>query len=99
MDAFRAHLERASRIVRTWPKWKQELLGGRANGAETMAGEINTTNDMAVGMIGDSVVIMRDVGIARPIPRSDALRMAAWIVAIADDNDEFDAILNAVRNT
>lgn len=30
-DAFIKHLEDASRIVATWPKWKQELLGGVAS--------------------------------------------------------------------
>ena len=29
-DAFVKHLEHASRVVRTWPAWKQELLGGKA---------------------------------------------------------------------
>lgn len=28
---FVEHLDRASRIVRTWPKWKQEILGGTAS--------------------------------------------------------------------
>ena len=29
-DAFHRHLERVSRSVAKWPKWKQELLGGKA---------------------------------------------------------------------
>ena len=27
-DAFIKHLEHASEVVRTWPEWKQEILGG-----------------------------------------------------------------------
>lgn len=30
-DTFAMHLERASSVVRTWPAWKQELLGGTAS--------------------------------------------------------------------
>lgn len=29
-DVFKAHLEKASKIVSTWPAWKQKLLGGNA---------------------------------------------------------------------
>lgn len=29
-DSFLEHLKRASQEVSTWPKWKQELLGGEA---------------------------------------------------------------------
>jgi len=28
--AFMAHLEYASKIVQSWPAWKQEILGGKA---------------------------------------------------------------------
>jgi hypothetical protein len=30
-EAFEQHLNRASSVVSTWPKWKQELLGGTAS--------------------------------------------------------------------
>ncbi len=30
-DAFVKHLERASSVVRTWPAWKQEILGGTSS--------------------------------------------------------------------
>ncbi len=36
-DAFIAHLEHASAVVRTWPAWKQEILGGTASGDSTMS--------------------------------------------------------------
>ena len=31
MSQFVEDLKNASKIVRTWPKWKQELLGGTSN--------------------------------------------------------------------
>lgn len=32
-DYFIQHLEHASKVVKTWPAWKQELLGGKAGGS------------------------------------------------------------------
>lgn len=32
-DAFLKHLEHASSVVRTWPAWKQEILGGTSSQA------------------------------------------------------------------
>lgn len=29
-EAFTRHLDHASSVVRTWPAWKQEILGGVA---------------------------------------------------------------------
>lgn len=31
-EVFVKHLEDASKLVKTWPVWKQELLGGSASG-------------------------------------------------------------------
>lgn len=33
-DPFVKHLEQASSVVRTWPAWKQELLGGTSSPAQ-----------------------------------------------------------------
>jgi hypothetical protein len=42
-DAFVKHLENASSVVRTWPAWKQELLGGKAfEGSDKMQVPTNT---------------------------------------------------------
>jgi hypothetical protein len=38
-------------------------------------------------------------GMSSVLSREKALRLAAWIVALADDRDEFPALLEAVRNT
>ena len=44
----------------------------------------------------DKIVVMKP---PHEMTRSEALEFAAWIVAIADLNDEFPAILEAVQNT
>lgn len=59
--------------------------------------EIDTGNDQLVGRSGDGTVSI--LLPQRTLTRQQALRHAAWLVAIADDNDEFPAILNAVRGT
>jgi hypothetical protein len=57
----------------------------------------DTTNKFLVAMRGDGLLApMRPVQLLR---KSDALNLAAWLVAMADDNDEFPALLEAVRNT
>lgn len=63
-----------------------------------IAGEpVETINDHLVGIRGDNVVMVLPP--IAPMPRDEALRMAAWIVAIVDDDDRFAAILAAVRLT
>lgn len=53
-------------------------------------------NSQFVGRIGGVVSIL----IARTLmSRREALAHAAWLVAIADDNDEFPAYLAAVRRS
>lgn len=62
-----------------------------------MGAEIDTGNDQLVGRSGDGTVsILLPL---RRMTRQQALRHAAWLVAIADDNDEFPAILSVVRST
>lgn len=60
--------------------------------------EIDTTNDSLVAVNNQGVlIIMPPRG---PMPKDKALRLAAWIVALADPvGDEFAATLEAVRNT
>ena len=62
-----------------------------------MAEAIETVNDHLVGIQGGNVVMVLPP--TAPMPHEEALRMAAWIVAIADDDDRFGAILAAVRST
>jgi hypothetical protein len=59
--------------------------------------EIDTTNDSLVCVRGSG-----QIALLRPraeYTKDQALRMAAWIVALADDEGEFDSLLEAVRNT
>lgn len=51
-------------------------------------------NEFLVGVRGDSIVVMRPVS---NVSKRTALKYAAWIVALADNNDEFDQILKQVR--
>lgn len=63
-------------------------------GSET---EIETVNDFLVGVQGDSIVIM--IPPARPMPKAKALRLAAWLVALADTGEErFPGVLQAVKD-
>lgn len=60
--------------------------------------EINTTNDFLVGTGGDGVTVI--FPISGRIPKDKALRLAAWIVALAEpDEGEFEKVLDAIRNT
>ena len=59
--------------------------------------EINTVNDSIVGARGDRVVILNP---RREMSKDEALRLAAWIVALAsDDDEEWEALLKAVQST
>ena len=62
-----------------------------------MSAEIDTSNDYLVGMLGDDLAFL--LPLPSTIPKDKALRLAAWIVAMTDRNDEFPAILEAVCNT
>lgn len=47
---------------------------------------INTENKFVVGGKDNRIVIMMPV---HDLSKGDALLLAAWLVAMADDNDEF----------
>lgn len=57
---------------------------------------IDTGNDQLVGVYRDYIVVANP---RKQMTKEQALVHAAYLVAIADDNDEFDAILEVVRNT
>jgi hypothetical protein len=61
-----------------------------------MSQTIDTSNDSVVAVNGKCIVVM---GMKPILSREQALRLAAWIVALADEKDEFPALLEAVRNT
>lgn len=63
---------------------------------------METANDMMVGIQGGHVLVMNPPQLMEPIPKDAAMRMAAWIVALADqseDHKDFHDILNAVMST
>lgn len=62
-----------------------------------MPDEIDTTNYWMVGGAGERLVIR--IVPRGLITRKEALNLAAWLVAIADENNEFGALLKAVQNT
>lgn len=67
---------------------------------EETTAPINTANDCMIGVSGD--IIMAMIPIQGRIPKDKALRLAAWIVAMADnseDHAEFNRILEAVEST
>jgi hypothetical protein len=63
-----------------------------------MSEEIDVTNDQFVGANG-----MGDVTVAFPkarMTRAEALRHAAWLVAVAEEADgDFEQVLKAVRSS
>jgi hypothetical protein len=58
---------------------------------------MDTTNDFLVGSGGDAIVILLAASATR-MTKEKALRLAAYLVALADDDDQFPAVLAAVRN-
>jgi hypothetical protein len=55
----------------------------------------NLMNEFMVGVRGDEIHIMRSPSM---ISKEQALVLAAWLVALADDNDEFEEIRLQVNN-
>ncbi len=58
--------------------------------------DIDTQNDSMVGIRGETIIIMRQ---RRELNKDEALRLAAYLVALADEGNSFPALLEAVRNT
>jgi len=58
--------------------------------------EIDTSNDQFAGVQGDKIVVVMPKAF---MTKPEALRHAAWLVALADDHDEFPAVLAAIRET
>jgi len=61
-------------------------------------GDLDTSNDQLVSRDGDGTVRIQLP--RRRMTGDGALRLAAWLAVVADPaGDEFEAVLNAVRNT
>lgn len=61
-----------------------------------MADEIDTSNVFMVGVSGGRIILLKPP--RGSFSNEDALNLAAWLVALADDGDKFPAILDAVQN-
>lgn len=65
--------------------------------SEVHTDEIDTFNRQAVGAAGPNIVVLMPRSV---MTRAEALTHAAFIVAIAEENEgEFARVLEAVRNT
>jgi hypothetical protein len=64
---------------------------------------IETFNKYLIGVVGDDITVMQSI--PHRISKADALLLAAWLVALADDTGEdgttssFMDVLEAVQNT
>ena len=62
-----------------------------------MTDELETGNKYMVGVSGGRIVMLRPP--RGSFSNEDALNLAAWLVALADLDGKFPAILEAVQNT
>ena len=63
-----------------------------------MSDSINTANDFMVGVTGSGVLIMFPP--TKAIQKEDAIRLAAWILALADpDLERFNIVFEAMMST
>lgn len=60
-----------------------------------MSNEIDGSNKFGVGVHGDHIIV---VLAPHKISKADALNLAAWLVTLADDNDEFGLVIEKVQN-
>lgn len=67
IDKFKNHLEKASKVVRSWPGWKQEILGGTSDKKWCMCIELQTVfrdGDVTCSICGGKDAYGKDL--ARP---------------------------------
>ena len=57
---------------------------------------MDTRNKFGVGTQGNMIVILTNPGPV--LNKEEALNLAAWLVAMADDEDRFEILLNKVSN-
>lgn len=59
----------------------------------------DTANDSMVAMNGLGEIVIMGLDRRPALDKARALRLAAWIVAMVDVDDEFPALLAAIRAT
>lgn len=57
---------------------------------------ISTTNDFLLGVRGDGKIA--SLFSTKALSKEEALNLAAWLVALADEKDEFPALLEKVQS-
>jgi hypothetical protein len=57
---------------------------------------MDTINDSLVSLQGEMIIILRPTS---RLPKEKALRLAAWIVALAGEDEKFLELLQAIRNS
>ncbi len=67
------------------------------NTENTETPEVDTSNQWFVGVQNHMIILGRPM--PRALSRAQALNLAAWLVALADEEDEFGTLLEAVLNT
>lgn len=58
--------------------------------------DIDTGNYQMVGLRGDNIIVMFPKS---TMTKQEALVHAAWLVAMADDDNKFDEVLTAVQHS
>jgi hypothetical protein len=59
---------------------------------------VDTSNRFFLGAQGEEIVFPI-LAVPRRLSKADALNLAAWLVAIADDEGKFPEMLKAVQST
>jgi hypothetical protein len=63
------------------------------------ASVISPINVFMVGSKGENIVILNLLKVSRPFSKADALNLAAYLVAMADDGESFSKTYKAISNT
>lgn len=56
---------------------------------------LDTSNSQMVGVQGDNILIMMP---KQKMTKAEALVLAAWLLMLADDNDDFGLIIEKVQS-
>jgi hypothetical protein len=83
---------------------RETALRERAESAEAclalrITAPIDTRNDFAVSAQGSGILLLRPPAPGQAITREQALRLAAWIVALCGGWEAFEPVLAAVEST
>ena len=60
---------------------------------------MNIGNKYLIGIRGDKIAFINPPKRFEELSKDDTLLLAAWLVALADEDGKFDKILDEVQNT